>query len=52
MGGIADHGLVKVTDLNGERSSATSYGSKVANVTVAADPNRRPGRDLCMIRLV
>src|SRR5665213_2227253 len=41
MGGIADHGLVEIANLNGDASVDAGDGAEIAGMTVAADPHRR-----------
>ena len=42
MGGIADHGLIKVADFDFELPLGVSDGAEIANMTIPADPNFGP----------
>ena len=46
MRGISDHGLIKISDLHPNVALRIGQGTKVANVTVAANPNRGTFRQL------
>ena len=52
MGGIADHGLIEIADLDFHRAAAIGDRSQIAQMAVAANPDRRslghpPGRLRC-----
>ena len=44
VSGIADHRLVKVTDLDFHLAFGVGKRAEIAEMTVAADPDRRPDR--------
>ena len=41
MGRVADHSLVEIADLNGQGAVGAGDRTKIADVAVAADPDRR-----------
>ena len=41
MGGVADHRLVQVAYLHGQRAPGAGDGAEIADMAVAADPHRR-----------
>jgi hypothetical protein len=45
MGGVADHGLIKIADFDFESAVGVGKRAKIANMTVPADPNLGPLRD-------
>ncbi len=46
MRGVADDGLVEVADLDRHAPLAVGEGAEVAEVAIAADPHRRPVRQV------
>jgi hypothetical protein len=46
MGWIANDGLIKIADLNSDSAPGVRQRAQVADMAVAADPDRRPFRDL------
>src|ERR1700722_1705738 len=46
MRGISDHGLIKISDLYHNMAFHIGQGTKIANVTVAANPDRGTIREL------
>ena len=42
MRGISDHGLIKISDLHPDVALRIGQGTKIADVTVAANPDRGP----------
>ena len=42
---VADYGLIKVADLDCDLTTGVRHGPEIADMTIAADPDRRaPGR--------
>jgi hypothetical protein len=46
MRGISDHGLIKISDLHPNVALRIGQGAKIANVTVAANPDGGTIREL------
>ena len=46
VGGITDYGLVEIANLDGHSALGVRQGAEVSDMAIAANPHRRPVRDL------